>query len=339
MPITHPVLHGLLARQQRRHRLLLAALLLALVAIWLLSLSLGAFPIWSLSSDDAMGWQVFWSLRLPRTLLAMAVGAALAMSGATLQVLLHNPVAEPGLLGISSGAGMAAMLVLQLAATTGLPLSPVALTVASFAGAMLVTGLLVRLAHRQRLDMARLLLLGIAISIIANAVMTWLMYFASDVSLRQFMFWMMGSLANGSEQLPWSLPTLLLAGGLLIWRAPRLQLLMLGESQARLMGLEVARERGWLISLVCLLTALSVSLCGVIGFVGLVVPHLLRLCGISSPRILLPASALGGALLLLLADLISRIGLSSGELPVGVVTATLGAPIFITLLLKHHAER
>lgn len=324
-------------RQRHRHRLLLGALLLVLLAMALLSLSLGAYGLWPWQELDPIGRQILWQLRLPRTLLAMAVGAALAMSGATLQVLLYNPVAEPGLLGISSGAGLCAMVAMTLANAGGWILPAWVLALASFAGALLVTALLVGMSRRRRLDTGRLLLFGVAIGILANAAVTWLLYLADDASLRQFMFWLMGSLAFGGGQLFWSLP-LLLAGALMLGlRGRAMQLLLLGEDQARLMGLDVVRERTWLILLVCLLTALAVSLAGVIGFVGLVVPHLLRLAGVTHPRHLLPASALGGALLLLMADLLARTTLTSGELPIGVVTATLGAPLFIALLMRRHA--
>lgn len=316
---------------------MLLILLLALLIMGGLSLSLGAYGVWPWQEQDPLGQQILWQLRLPRTLLAIGVGAALAMSGATLQVLLYNPVAEPGLLGISSGAGLCAMVAMTLANGGGWILPAWALAVASFAGALLVTALLVGMSRRRRLDTGRLLLCGVAIGILANAAVTWLLYLADDASLRQFMFWLMGSLAFGGSQLFWSLP-LLLTGALLLWRrGGAMQLLLLGEDQARLMGLDVVRERTWLILLVCLLTALAVSLAGVIGFVGLVVPHLLRLCGVTHPRHLLPASALGGALLLLMADLLARTTLSSGELPIGVVTATLGAPLFIALLMRRHA--
>lgn len=320
---------------RRRQRWLLLALLAALLLLALLSLLLGAFSWWPL---DPMQQQVLLQLRLPRTLLAMLVGAALAMSGATLQILLHNPVAEPGLLGISSGAGLCAMLAMSLARLLGWDLPAWGLALASFGGALAVTLLLTHLARRQRLDVARLLLLGIAVSMLANAAMTWLLYFSDDASLREFMFWMMGSLAYGSGALTGAMPLMLLALLLLVRRAGRLELMQLGEAQARLMGLDVTRERTRLILLVCLLTALAVSLSGVIGFVGLLVPHLLRLCGAGAPRILLPASALGGAALLLGADLLARHATAVGELPIGVVTATLGAPLFIFLLVRHHAD-
>ncbi|HHQ4500671.1 TPA: vitamin B12 ABC transporter permease BtuC, partial [Aeromonas hydrophila] len=257
---------------------------------------------------------------------------------AVLQVMLHNPVAEPGLLGVSSGAGLAAMVAMAVAKALGVYLPGWGLSLAAFGGALLVTMLLIRLARRARLGHARQLLFGVAIGILTNAAMTWLMYFADDGSLREFMFWMMGSLAYGSQQLAWWWLLFPLALGWLGWQGKALQQLLLGETQARLMGLDVDKMRVRLVLAVCLLTGMAVALCGVIGFVGLVVPHLLRLCGGSDQRFLLPASALGGGALLLAADLIARSALQAGELPIGVITASVGAPLFIYLLLRQDAH-
>lgn len=329
---------SLIARQQRWQRRWLCGLMLLTLLLFFVSLIWGEFVLLPWQPLGDLEQRILLELRLPRALLALLVGAALACGGAVLQVMLHNPVAEPGLLGVSSGAGLVAMVAMALAKSLGLYLPGWGLSLAAFAGALLVTMLLIWLARRARLGYVRLLLFGVAIGILTNAAMTWLMYFADDGSLREFMFWMMGSLSYGSQQLGWWWLALPLT---LVWlcrQGKALQQLLLGETQARLMGMDVDKMRIRLVLAVCLLTGVAVSLCGVIGFVGLVVPHLLRLCGGSDQRFLLPASALGGGALLLLADLLARSALSAGELPIGVITASVGAPLFIYLLLRQTAD-
>jgi vitamin B12 transport system permease protein len=333
------VLTALLTTQQRKYRHWLLVLSLVLATAMLLSLQLGAVGVgiealWRPVS--ALEQQVFWQLRLPRTLLAMLVGASLALCGAVLQVLLHNPLAEPGLIGISSGASLAAVLTLSLGAWFGLALPWWSLSLAAFGGALVVTTLLMVLA-RRRLGQGALLLFGVAVAIFANAILTWLLYLADDASLRTFLFWMMGSLGHGQPlSWWWWLPALFTLAWLLC-QGRRLDLLALGENQARLLGLDAHRLRPRLVLAVCLLTAFSVAMAGVIGFVGLVVPHLLRLLAGGRQRFLLPASALAGASLLTLADVAARQTLAVGELPIGAVTASLGAPVFIWLLVRRHA--
>jgi vitamin B12 transport system permease protein len=329
----------LIARQRRWQQRLLLGLLCLTLLLFLLSLCVGAFMVLPWQPLGPLEQQILLELRLPRALLALLAGASLACGGAVLQVMLHNPVAEPGLLGVSSGAGLAAMLAMALAKGADMALPGWALSLAAFGGALLVTLLLLLAARRAHLGHARLLLLGVAIGILTNAVMTWLMYFADDGSVREFMFWMMGSLAYGSQQLGWWWLLMPLTLLWLIRQGRALQQLLLGETQARLMGLDVHRLRVRLVLAVCLLTGLAVALCGVIGFVGLVVPHLLRLCGVSDQRFLLPASALGGGALLLGADLCARTLLAAGELPIGVVTASVGAPLFIYLLLRQSHDQ
>lgn len=329
---------ALIHRQQRWQRYWLLALLLLTLLLFVFSLAWGEFVLLPWHPMSELEQRILLDLRLPRALLALLAGAALACGGAVLQVMLHNPVAEPGLLGVSSGAGLAAMIAMAVARSLGVYLPGWGLSLAAFGGALLVTMMLIRLARRARLGHTRLLLFGVAIGILTNAAMTWLMYFADDASLREFMFWMMGSLSYGSQQLGWWWLVLPLTLGWLCLQGRALQQLLLGETQARLMGLDVDRVRVQLVLAVCLLTGLAVALCGVIGFVGLVVPHLLRLCGGSDQRFLLPASALGGGALLLGADLIARSALDAGELPIGVITASVGAPLFIYLLLRQDAD-
>ena len=192
------------------------------------------------------------------------------------------------------------------------------------------------MARKLRLTTARLLLVGVALGILSGAVVTWAFYFSDDLGLRQLMYWLMGSVAGVS----WYQHLLsLVAVPVVIWlvlQGGGLDKLMLGEGHAKQLGIDIHRVRWRLILAIALLVGASVALGGVIGFVGLVVPHLLRLTLGSENRLLLPLSALCGALLLVSADLIARLALGSGELPLGVVTTTLGAPIFIWMLVRNH---
>lgn len=272
-----------------------------------------------------------WQLRLPRALAVILVGSALALAGAVMQALFENPLAEPGLLGVANGAGVALVLCVML----GSGLTPVwVLSVAAIAGALITTFILLYFANKRLLANARLLLVGVAIGIVCSAAMTWSVYFSSNLDLRQLMYWMMGGFGGVDWRQSW-LGFMLLPP--LIWmlfQGKSLNLLSLGLAQAQQLGLSVALWRNFLVLAVGWVVGLSVALAGVIGFVGLVIPHILRLCGITNQRHLLPACALAGSSVLLLADVLARIALYSSELPIGVVTATLGAPLFIWLLVK-----
>lgn len=330
-----------LLRQQRRvQRNWLWLLALLLVVIFALNLVVGPISWQQLWADEGvarLSQQVLWQLRLPRACLALLIGAGLAMSGCVLQTLLHNPLAEPGLIGVSSGASLAAVLALFFSQRLAWVLPSWGVPVAAFLGALAVTGTLLLLASRGRLDNVRLLLLGVAIGICGSAMTTWLIYFSNDQSLREIMFWMMGSLAYGQAQPAWWwLPYLAVMGWLLL-RRDSLDLLQLGDEQAQLMGLTLHRLRWQLVLAVCLLSGFAVALAGSIGFIGLLIPHLMRLLGRGSARFVLVASLLAGASTLLLADLLSRNLLPSGELPVGILTASLGAPLLIYLLVRRHA--
>ena len=330
-----------LLRQQRRvQRNWLWLLALLLVVIFALNLVVGPISwqqLWADEGSARLSHQVLWQLRLPRACLALLIGAGLAMSGCVLQTLLHNPLAEPGLIGVSSGASLAAVLALFFSQRLAWVLPSWGVPVAAFLGALAVTGTLLLLASRGRLDNVRLLLLGVAIGICGSAMTTWLIYFSNDQSLREIMFWMMGSLAYGQAQPAWWwLPYLAVMGWLLL-RRDSLDLLQLGDEQAQLMGLTLHRLRWQLVLAVCLLSGFAVALAGSIGFIGLLIPHLMRLLGRGSARFVLVASLLAGASTLLLADLLSRNLLPSGELPVGILTATLGAPLLIYLLVRRHA--
>ena len=327
-------------KQRWQRQIWLTALLTCLLVAILISLSSGSYQIgltdwWHGLSETQQ--QVIWQLRLPRTLLAIAVGGGLALCGAVLQILLHNPVAEPGLIGISSGASLLAVIVIFVGHQWGIMIPAWGISVSAFIGALLVTLLLLRLSQRGQIGGSRLLLLGVAIGIASNALTTWLLYFSDDQALREIMFWMMGSLAYGQTQPAWWWVPYLAVMGWLLMRREALSLLQLGDAQAQLMGLDLQRLRWQLVLAVCLLSGLAVAMAGSIGFIGLLIPHLMRLLGRGSAHFVLSASLLAGASTLLLADLLSRNILPSGELPVGILTATLGAPLLIYLLVRRHA--
>lgn len=326
--------------QRRQRKIWLIVLLSCLFVTTAISLSSGSYHIalsdWFTGLSD-LQLQVIWQLRLPRTLLAIAVGGGLALCGAVLQILLHNPVAEPGLIGISSGASLFAVLLIFLSHQMGITSPAWGVSMSAFLGALAVTLLLLRLARRGQMGGSRLLLLGVAIGIASNAITTWLLYFSDDQALREIMFWMMGSLSYGQiYPAYWWLP-FLFVGGWLLSQHRKLALLQLGPYQAQLMGLDLKKTQRNLVWAVCFISGMCVALAGVIGFIGLVVPHLLRLAGKDGPAFTIPASVLAGSLLLLIADVLSRSVVSAGELPVGVVTATIGAPVFIWLLVRRHA--
>ncbi|MCP2233677.1 MULTISPECIES: vitamin B12 ABC transporter permease BtuC [Erwinia] len=314
---------------QRRATVWLSGLLLFCLILLIISLCAGErwiAPTQWLTPD---GQLFVWQLRLPRSLAVMLVGAALAVAGAAMQALFTNPLAEPGLLGVSGGAGVGLVLCIFTGSN-----SPWMMSLAAICGALLVTLILLRLARRQ-LSTSRLLLAGVALGIICSALMTWAVYFSSNLDLRQLMYWMMGGFSGVDWRYGWLMlafmPVLLWLSG----RARVLNLLALGEVSARQLGLPLVLWRNLLVMAIGWLVGVSVALAGAIGFVGLVIPHILRLNGLSDHRILLPGCALAGAGVLLAADIIARVALTSAELPIGVVTATLGAPVFIWLLLSN----
>ncbi|MDF7657919.1 vitamin B12 ABC transporter permease BtuC [Erwiniaceae bacterium L1_54_6] len=312
-------------RRSQRWLIALCALLIILVVVSLCAGDSWIAPTRWFSSDA----QLFvWQLRLPRTLAVLLVGAALAVCGVVMQALFNNPLAEPGLLGVSNGAGIG--LVLGVMLGNG---SLWSLALAAMAGALVITLILLHFAHRH-LSVSRLLLTGVALGIICSAVMTWAVYFSTSLDLRQLMYWMMGGFSGIDWRYGWMMLALIPAILALIATARVLNLLALGETSARQLGLPLLLWRNLLVLTMGWLVGVSVAMAGAIGFVGLVIPHLLRMSGFSDHRYLLPAAALAGAVVLLGADIIARLVLTSAELPIGVVTATLGAPLFIVLLVK-----
>lgn len=330
--------------------------LLLLVALWL-SLALG--PV-SLPLDatlrallrlvgvplDGDGLEqaelILAQIRLPRTLLGLAVGAVLAVSGVAMQGLFRNPLADPGLVGVSSGAGLgAAVAIVGGAALGGLPeaLAPYLLSISAFAGGFLITALVYRLGRRDgQTSVVTMLLAGIALNALAFATIGLFTYLADDATLRTLTFWNLGSLNGASYARLWPLLVVVLA--VIAWlprRASALNALLLGESEARHLGFDVERLKGELVFCTALGVGAAVAASGLIGFIGLVVPHLVRLLAGPDHRVLLPASALAGASLILFSDLAARLVLTPAELPIGIVTALVGAPLFLYLLLRGRA--
>lgn len=329
-------LSQLLSRRHQRWKRYYIVILSALVLFSATHLMVGEVFISPFSELTNLQQQLITQLRLPRLLAAIAIGASLAVSGAVLQVLLGNVLAEPGVLGISGGASVMMVIVLFFLPVLA---TPIGFMIAAVIGALVFTLLLVSMAKVMRLSTTRLLLVGVALGILTGAIVTWAFYFSDDLSLRQLMYWLMGSIGGAS----WYHHVLTLTlVPVLVWlcmKGKTLDKLMMGELHAKQLGVDVEAVRWKLILAVSILVGGAVALGGVIGFIGLIVPHLLRLALGSENRYLLPISALSGAMLLVFADIIARVALESAELPLGVVTTTIGAPVFIWMLVKHHDSR
>jgi iron complex transport system permease protein len=278
-------------------------------------------------------------VRLPRVLLAALVGASLAGAGTLYQALFRNPLADPYILGISSGAGLGAMIALVLTAgATALRFG--AVPVAAFAGAMLTMLLVVRLANvRGRLDPTSLLLAGVALSYTLAAVTSFVMVLARE-QMAAIVYWMMGGFSAATWGYVWMIVPMFVLGVLVPLLSTReLDLMLLGDERAGHLGLSVERFKLVMLAAASLLTAAAVAVAGLIGFVGLMVPHMVRLVLGPDHRRLLPASLLTGAIVLVLADLIARTIIAPIEIPVGIVTAVLGGPFFIWLLVSGRRSR
>lgn len=278
-------------------------------------------------------------IRFPRALLGLAVGAVLALSGVAMQGLFRNPLADPGLIGVSSGAALGAAVAIVGGAMLGgisEAWSPYILSICAFAGGLGVTALVYRLGRRDgQTHVATMLLAGIALAALAGAAIGLFTYLADDATLRTLTFWNLGSLNGASYARLW--PLLLITFAVALWlprRAKALNALLLGESEARHLGFAVEKLKRELVFCTALGVGAAVAAAGMIGFIGLVVPHVLRLAVGPDHRVLLPASALAGASLLLFADVAARLVLAPAELPIGIVTALIGAPFFLYLLLK-----
>jgi iron complex transport system permease protein len=272
---------------------------------------------------------VLYRIRLPRIILAGIVGFALSLGGVTFQALLRNPLADPFILGVSSGSafGAVAAILLNLGFQVGVP-------VMSFAGGLLTLFLLLVLGHRKMgMESSTILLTGVIINAFFTAIIMFFISTSSDSRLHTMLFWLYGDLSQSRYgQLALIIPVVLGAGCVLYVFSRDLNLMTAGEETARQMGVPVDRTKMICLVTVSLIIGLVVAFSGLIGFIGLIVPHLARMMFGSDHRILLPAAALGGAMFLIAADTLARVLISPNELPVGVITAFMGAPFFIYLL-------
>lgn len=342
----------------RTRRLAIGGLTVLFVATLAWSATIGGVPIpvsdvlravlakIGLSHDvDATTVSVLFGIRAPRLVLGALIGAALAMAGAALQGLFRNALADPALLGISSGAALGAVSAIVLGASIGSVLptwfAPYLLPVVAFVGALGSMMIVQRIARDGfRTAVSMLLLAGIAINALCQAMMGLLVYTATDAQLRNITFWNLGSLGGATWGSVWSAGPFLVVALVVLPRFARsLDAIVLGEAEAGHLGFSVERVKRVVFALVALAVGASVAVSGIIGFVGLVVPHLLRLALGPSHRTLIVAAGLCGASLLLLADAFARTVVAPAELPLGIVTAGIGTPFFLALLLREKRTR
>ncbi len=314
-------------------------LAVGLGAVWITPRSVVRLTAWKLgmmgepAGIPASHEVILFELRLPRVVLAMVVGAALAVAGTIFQALFRNPMADPAIIGVSSGAALGAVAVILLGG--GAALGGLGTQAAAFAGAMAVALLVYRLARiGPSVQVATLLLAGIAVAAVISAVMSLLMAFSGE-QVRAIYFWLLGGLGSrGWSDLAAAVPLVALGVALALLSIKDLNLVSLGEERAGQLGMEVERFKRSAMATGALLAGAAVSVAGVIGFVGLMTPHILRLVLGADHRRLLPAAVVGGALFMVLADLAARTALSPEEVPVGAVTALLGGPFFLYLLRR-----
>lgn len=331
-----------------RQSLAVVGLLAVLVAAMVVAVSIGAVnvplaDVWRIllrhitgsgaTGDPALD-QIVWNFRAPRVALAALVGAGLAVAGAVLQTLVSNPLADPTVLGFSYGASLGAVLVITLggAAVGGLGVSG-----AAFVGALAAGALVFALGQRRgRLAPTRLVLAGVAVGYVLLSVTSFVQLLATPTELRTVMFWMLGSVAGAQwDQLPTVTVVVLTGTAVLTLFGRRLNALLAGDESATALGVDVNRLRAVLLVISALLTGTVIAVAGGIGFVGLMIPHLVRLTVGADHRRLLPLTALLGAVYLVIVDLLSRTLTRPNELPLGILTALLGAPFFLWLLRRN----
>lgn len=323
----------------------LALLLLGLLIVSLCAMSIGAYsiPLTGLLGGDLTQQQqnVLTAIRLPRVLLGIVVGAALALSGAALQGLFRNPLADPGLIGIAGGAALAVAIMIVLAGPLSGYLGLYGLTFAAFAGGIATSIVIFRIARiTGTTSVTYMLLAGIAINALAAAATGFLAYLSDDQQLRTLTFWTMGSLGGALWPAVFiSLSVVIPSSVILLRSARELNLLILGDDEARQLGVDSEKLKRNIIICTALTVAVAVAMSGIIGFVGLVVPHLIRLTLGPDHRLLFPASAILGAILLVVADTIARTALAPAEVPVGIFTSLVGGPFFLWLLIRQYANR
>lgn len=344
----------------RNYSIIIGILFVLLIAACILSICIGAVKISTSELGSIVAYRlglskemnfttqqeaVFFTLRLPRVILGVLVGSTLAIAGATMQGLFRNPLAEPGLIGISSGASLFAVIMIVLEAKFFSFMTAAfgyyALSIAAFIGACITTFIVYRLAMRKgKADITTLLLAGIAINALAGSFTGLLTYVASDDQLRNITFWSMGSLGGASwKTISAILPFVVIPLIALPFFSKALNALALGESQAGHMGINVGLIKKMAIVLATLGVGASVAVSGMIGFIGLVIPHILRMAFSADNRLVIPGSAVLGAAVLVLADLIARTLVTPAELPIGILTAIIGTPVFIYIIMIERRKR
>lgn len=341
--------------RETRNAVILTGLSILLVATLLFSLTIGAVSIpvqdvviillqkLGLFTDvqaNSMHEVVLTSIRFPRIFMTLLIGAALGVSGASLQGLFRNPLVEPSLIGVSGGSAAGVVLVIVFGSALALPtegfLYHALIPFTAFTGGLLATFLVLKLSsHAGKTSITVLVLVGVAMNALAGAIIGLAVFYADENQLRTFTFWTLGDLSGATTgKLIVAAPLLMVSIGALLFFSKTLNALALGEAEAYHMGVNVERAKRGIIFFSALAVGVSVSLAGMIGFVGLVIPHLIRVLFHSDNKLVLPASVIGGAWLLIVADIVARTVVSPTELPIGVMTALIGSPFFIVLLMK-----
>lgn len=329
----------------RRRRITYAVLVVLLIVAIFTSAALGQYNVsfsdvaraigakvsLSASPSDAVVMSTLWSIRFPRIALGLLVGAALAVAGAVMQAVFSNPLAEPGIVGVSSGASVGASLAMVYAPAA---LGGYSVPLAAFASGLAAAATVYMLSRSGgKAEVLTLVLTGIAVTAVCSALTSIATYVAPTTARDQIVFWQMGSLNGAMWSHVGNVAVVVVVSLLrIVWLAPRLDMLALGEQAAGHVGVNVQAVRLWAIALAALLTAAAVSYAGVIAFVGLIVPHILRLIMGPLNRYLIPAAMLGGALLLTVADIAARNLIPYADLPIGIFTALVGGPTFFILL-------
>ena len=339
--------------QNQHRRMAIPALFMACVIVFFIALSKGGVAI-SISeiisiinqtADDELKHAIIWQIRLPRLVLAMIVGAGLAACGAAMQAIFRNPLADPGLIGVSSGAALGAVATIVLGtslfANFSDSLGIYAVPVGAFLGCIGVCVFIYRLsAHSGQFTIISLLLAGIAVNAIVGSLIGILTLISNDQQLRDLTFWSMGSLAGNHFAIMLPTIALIIFSCVALLRLGKpLNLYLLGEAQAKHLGINVTKLKKQVFIYTALCTGAAVAITGIIGFVGFIVPHIIRLVLGPDHRYLMPTSMLGGALLLSLADLFARTVMLPAELPIGLITSAIGGPFFLIMLLKTYQRR
>lgn len=342
-----------------RKAIIIAGLSVCLMIVTLYSLTVGAvtipvqevaiillrkFGLFSSREVDSMHEVVLYSIRLPRIFMTLLIGASLGISGASLQGLFRNPLVEPGLIGVSGGAAAAVVVIIVFGGSLAIPttgwISDFFLSMAAFGGGLVATLLVLNLSNKNgKTNIAVLILIGVAVNAMAGALIGLAIFYADENQLRTFTFWTLGDLGGATwDKLAIAAPMLIASSCLLLFYSRSLNALALGEAEAFHLGVDTERTKKAIIFLSALSVGVSVSMAGMIGFIGLVVPHVIRVSFFPDNRLVLPASILGGATLLIFSDIVARTVVVPAELPIGIVTALLGAPFFVALLMNAHRK-